>query len=149
MADDVLTHADPCPPDLLPPEPPDGTWLHVPDLHGTGYADVMRRDDLTAYGDSARALHHERWYSYHRRTWIPWADAVRLGAASERVLRLESSPPESVAARARMWRERAEVNLAAALDLLALADELLALAGAGPAHAERMQQIQRRLVVQQ
>jgi hypothetical protein len=71
---------------FLPPEHADGTWLHMPDPHRPGYADLLRRDDATAYTDAERIRYGEHWYSYHRRAWISWKDAVRLGAASARVL---------------------------------------------------------------
>lgn len=93
---------------VLPPEPPDGTWLHLPDLHRSGYADVLHRDDAAscdqAIGDPRRGLlqdwaaergvQQDHWWSFHRRTWLDWPTAVRLGAATARALHL-TSPPAS------------------------------------------------------
>jgi hypothetical protein len=65
---------------VLPPEYPDGTMLHLPDLHGTGYTDVLLRDDAEGHNDHPKPDRH--WWSYHRREYIDWPTAVRLGAAS-------------------------------------------------------------------
>jgi hypothetical protein len=72
-------HLEPAP-QLLPDEPPDGTWLHLPDLNGDGYTDVLCRDDAEGHNDYPGPDRH--WWSFHRRAWIDWPRAVRLGAAA-------------------------------------------------------------------
>jgi hypothetical protein len=69
---------------LLPPEWPDGTLLHLPDLHGTGYTEVIERNDAEGHNDRHNREHDRHWWAYHRRNWIDWPRAVRLGAASPR-----------------------------------------------------------------
>jgi hypothetical protein len=66
--------------ELLPAEYPDGTWLHLPDLHGTGYTEVVRRDDAEGHNDHPRPDRH--WWAYHQGAWLDWPQVVRLGGAS-------------------------------------------------------------------
>jgi len=63
-------------------QPGDGTWIHVPQMHGDGYSDVMYRDDREGCYEPDRGDDSLNWWSFHRQRWISWNEAKRHGAAS-------------------------------------------------------------------
>lgn len=101
-------------------QPGDDTWLHVPDLHGNGYADVMYRDDRDGCYEPDRGDDSKNWWSFHQHRWISWNEAKRHGAASPArwvlfPMRYEEGGPEPDPYQA---RERQKQALAAMIRTL-------------------------------
>lgn len=73
----------------LPPEPPDGSWLHADgSMFPDGNSRIFHRSDAEGHNDRDVRRFDRHWWDVVEQKWIDWPAAVERGAARTGVRRM-------------------------------------------------------------